>query len=158
MENKYYYGLYIFPKITHEESYLTGFRESSIKIHNHFDFDLIRGRSIREIVSLTGNRPEVLIKDKYMYFLMLDKIPDKFIDYGCFSTEVRWMAYYYYEINIEKNSNKVIEEVIRDAIQEELKRETLKGSFYNRAHNFFEQYHIEISEENEKAFIKSLHG
>jgi len=190
----YIFGLYYNPKITHEESYLCGFRKKSIPIRKYIDFNDIKGRTIEEINSYTRQ----LKKDGYMYFLMLDSIPDSLKNYeddtneewddtnlidedwidedwidedwtdedwidedwndeiDCTDEKHHWIARYYYEINIEKYKDKLIEEVIRDAIQEELERETIKGSFYKRAHIFLDKYPVQSKEESSKRLKKSI--
>lgn len=140
----YLFGLYIEPEIVHEFSFLNGFRKSSLKIKTYLDFSRIKGRTVEEI----SNFSDLLKKDKYMYFLMLDKIPLCLSDY-------KFVAQYYLEINTDNNKEKLIEDLIKEAIEEEFKSERLGGSFNARAQDFLDCYTKKTKEDRGKELIKS---
>lgn len=140
----YLFGLYIEPEIVHENSFLNGFRKSSLKIKTYLDFSRIKGRTVEEI----SNFSDRLKNDKYMYFLMLDKIPLCLSDY-------KFVAQYYLEINTENNKEKLIEDLIKETIEDEFKSERLGGSFNARAQDFLDCYTKKTKEDRGKELIKS---
>ena len=152
-DNNYIFGLYIDPKINHEDSYLGGFRKTSIPINLYLDFNEVKGRTIEEISYYS----EHLKKDKYMYFLMLDKVP-----YTSRKSEIwndsygSWVARYYLEINIENNKEKLIEDCIEEAIEDEFSKEIIGGSFYKRGQVFLDKYIDKPKEDRGKDLIKSI--
>ena len=152
-DNNYLFGLYIDPKINHEDSYLGGFRKASIPINLYLDFNEVKGRTIEEISYYSDH----LKKDKYMYFLMLDKVP-----YTPRKSEIwndsygSWVARYYLEINIENNKEKLIEDCIKEAIEDEFSKEIIGGSFYKRGQVFLDKYIDKPKEDRGKDLIKSI--
>ncbi len=140
----YLFGLYIDPEIVHENSFLNGFRKSSLKIKSYLDFSRIKGRTVEEI----SNFSDRLKNDKYMYFLMLDKLP-------LCQSHYEFIAQYYLEINIDNNKEKLIEELIKETIEDEFKNERLGGSFNARAQDFLDCYTKKTKEDRGKELIKS---
>ena len=128
LKEPYFYRLCMNPTYEHIDSFVDGFRKISDYSSSGIDLDKFIGMTVEEVGQISE-----LKKDKYLYFIMGDKIMSPGFQH---SQYIR----YYYEIDIEKHKNEFLTDVIVNALDTEIREKPLKGSFLNRARIFFEQY------------------
>ena len=119
----YLYGIIFQPCIEHQESFDGGFKPFPLntKIGDGIvPYKRIKGLTIEELSKYSSIR-----KDEYMYFVMYDNVVSDMI------------VQYYYEINIQKEKDKFIDDVIATALEMNI---DLGGSFSNRSKKFIKKY------------------